>query len=246
MRGFHGYAIPDPRLQKRLMSQLRSGDARSAFLAGGEAIAASIFATRPNGTLLSCTHELADAMLGSMLVLDRSGSDEEPDRRVRFALAATSLSVMRPHAARACDHAVANAMGMSLGPAWSMDNSYTLAGRVLLSLLLDDALSASEAVDALVDRDRAGAAGVLVDWTVARTQRHGAAREAQCFHHLRLSLALTPGGGDGAALLMAGAAVVGNIGRRPRSDVLPWLDGVALDLDAMGTTRRDTSGALAG
>lgn len=239
MRAFRWVMHPASRVLDRLTALLRNGDSRTAFVTGGEALAAGLLATRGGiAPSLSAT-QLADAMVGSLLIVDRgTADDEDADRRVRLALATTVLSVARPHTARFCDGIVSIWLGLGLGSVRKMENPYALAGRVLLALLRNDADDASDAVDALIDIDRTGVGGILHDWVVARLQGHGNVREAACFHALRLSLSQTPGGGEGAALLIVGAAVVVERAGRPRSAVLDWLDAIAEDVETLGTTAR--------
>jgi hypothetical protein len=236
MIAFQWVVSPDRRVLKRLMGLLRQGDSRTAYALAGEALAGSLLG---NVDLPREADELADAMIGSMMLVEAAEPyDEDPERRVQLALSTAVLSVVRPHTARACDGVISVWMGLGIGSAHRVDDPYTMAARVLLHLFLGDSEAAAEAVDALVDIDRTGVGGVLHDWTVARLQNHGQDREAQCFHALRVSLAGAPGGGQSAALVVLGAAVLNAQAFRPRSEVLPWLSAVADDVFANGTTRR--------
>lgn len=229
MTAFGWIISPDRRLLGRLVQLLRTREGKGAFTTAGEALANSLLASRPMPLSVEA-EQLADAMVGSLLLVNAATADaEEPDRRVRLAVATIAMAVARPHTAAAAYHAVTTWVGTGIGCPRRQDNPYALACRVLLALWLDDNDTAANAIDTLVERDHTGVAGVLHDWVVARIQGHGADREAQCFDHLRLSLSQTPGGGDGAGLLLLAAAVVVDRMDRPLREVRSWLDGIACE-----------------
>lgn len=224
MSAFAWIVTPDRRLLGRLVQLLRTKDERSTYCVGGEALANALLAS--NGAPLPIEAEqLADAMVGSLLIVHAATADaEDADRRVRLAMSAAVVAAVRPHTATACADAMRLWLGYGIGSPRRHENGYALAARVLLSLWLDDADSAAEAVDALLEIDRTGTAGVLHDWVVARVQGHGVARETQCFDHLRLSLSQSPGGGHGAALIVLAGAVVVRRAGLPIRDLRAWLD----------------------
>jgi hypothetical protein len=239
MRAFDWVVCPDARVLRMLVGRLRQGDARTAFATAGEALAGSVLSNCQDGAVLEESRALADAMVGSLMLVEAATSTcEEPDRRCRLAMATTVLSVARPHAARACDGVVSLWIGSGIGSPRRMSDPYALAARVLLALLVDDAEGAADCADALNRARPLSVTGVLHDWTVARLQHHGAEREAQCFHHLRVAMAGTAGEGVGAALLLVGAVVAVQQAGQPRARVRAWLEGVAADVERAGTTRR--------
>lgn len=236
MIAFEWVVSPDKRVMQRLVGLLRQTDSRRAYATAGEALATALLASKP-GDLSEEARQLADAMLGSLLLVQRAAHDDEPEDRVRLALATAVLSVVRPHTESVCDSAIGAWIGFGIGsPRRMQDEPEALAARVLLALLVGDADHAAEAVDVLVDVDRSRIAGILYDWVVARIQGHGRDREAQCFHALRLALSHVSGEGYGAALIVVGAMIVHRTARLDRGAVARWLDRVATEVVQHGTT----------
>lgn len=73
-------------------------------------------------------------------------------------------------------------------PTSSPRDGFAYEFRALVALGTNDVEGAVVAVEGLIAHDEFGIGGVMHDWTVACRQRHGAAREAQCFDHLRVAL----------------------------------------------------------
>lgn len=215
--------LPDPRLMARLAIQVRFGDRTSAFMAGGDALATAILASRGGQPLPEWVEGLADAMVGALLLIQDHTIDDAPTSdRLRLSVAALVLSVLRPRCACATDGALSLWMNWGMGTPRCADDPDDLLRWTLLRLFLDDTDGAVEAVHALVDREPAGPGMVLYDWVVARVQGHGAAREEACFHHLRTLL-----GNESephAALLVVAAVVLNQSGALRRDRVLAWLD----------------------
>lgn len=227
MSAFAWIVTPDRRLLRRLVQLLRSRDERSTYCVAGEALANALLASRPE-PLSADAEQLADAMVGSLLIVHAATADaEDADRRVRLAMSAAVVAAARPHTATACADAMSVWIGTGIGSPRRHESGYALAARVLLSLWIGDVDTAAVAVDALLDIDRTGVAGVLHDWVVARVQGHGVERESRCFDHLRLSLSQSPGGGHGAALIVLAAAVVVRRAGLPMRDIAAWLDQAA-------------------
>ncbi len=226
------YAWPDPRLMQRLQRRVRAENGGRAFMAGGEALALGVLASRGDSGLPAWAEELADTMVGALLLVTDSTLDEATRcERVRLAVAAAVLSSIRPHARGACDAAIDTWMGWGVGPPDAKDPVDTLVGWALLCLLRRDAAAARCAVDALQDD---GVGLILQDWTRSVIQGEPVIREAQCFHHLRTHMAHFDS--RPAQLLMAAMVIQAGAGLR-REGVLRWLDRVAEELATEGTSR---------
>ena len=250
MRTFEWVMSPEPRVLARIQAVLRRArtsavtserrpGTHAAFITGGQALAAAILAHRPGGELPAAAEELADVMVGELLLVQAaSAGDGDADRRVRMAMAVEVLSLIRPQFARVCDPVAHLWTSTGLGAARGMDDPQVLVGRVLLALLRGDLDDAADSVEALADVDHEGVAGVMHDWTVACVQGHGPAREATCFHALRDAISRLTSHGDGPTLVLLAALVLLDRAHRPRTDVIRWLDGVVAEVQAIGTTRR--------
>ncbi len=225
---------PDHRIMERLAGLIRRGAGVTPFITAGHALANAIVASRGFGQLPRWADDLADAMVGSLiLVQQRSQVDSCPDRRVQLATAAAVLAMVRPRLERVCDGAITTWLGFGMAPAHCHDDATQLAARTLHFLRLDDTDAAADAVDALVDHGGVAAGMVLHDWTVSRVQGHGLSREVQCFHNLRLAL---NGAGNTASLQLLASLVVLRRAGRDGSEALHWLDQVATEIRVEGTS----------
>jgi hypothetical protein len=218
--------LPDARLMARLAIQVRFGDRIGAFMAGGDALALAALASAGGQSLPGWAHDLADAMVGALLLVeDHTIDDASAHDRLRLSSAALVLSVLRPRAACATDGAISLWMNWGMGTPRCADDAQDLLRWTLLRLFVGDLDGAVEAVHELVDREPSGAGMALYDWVVARVQSHGQARERECFGHLRTLLAAD--GSLDPALLVVAATVLNQAGPMRRDKVLPWLDGQA-------------------
>lgn len=155
-------------------------------------------------------------------------SADNPEERIRIAGAAAVLSIARPDLATRCDDLIAKWTGPGIGAPRHMVDPRILARRVLLAMAINDLEDASQSVEALGNLDsKGGMAGGLYDWVVARIQRHGVAREIQCFDHLKLALsdAWDNDAGDAMTLLL-GALLLATHGGLSRDHALKLLDAV--------------------
>ncbi len=235
MTPFGMVATPDERLMQRLVGLLRRGAGATPFITAGHALTNAVMATRGIGDLPDWAEDLADAMVGALiLVQQRTQGLENADIRVELATAAAVLGVVRPRVAPVCRGAITVWLGFGMPPARWQNDPNQLAARTLLFLALDDTDAAIKSIDALLEFGGAPANGVLHDWTVSRVQRHGPSREAQCFHNLRLALMGYPS----ATLQLLAAIVVMERMGRGCGDALGWLDQVAVDIRDAGTSCR--------
>jgi len=202
-------------------------------MAGGEALALGILASRGDGPLPEWAEQLADSMVGAILhVSERTLDEATRDERVRLSVAAAVLSAVRTHTQCACDAAIDTWMGWGVGSPTSDDAPETLVGWALLSLLRRDAPTALQAVRCLDGNNGVGL--ILQDWALKVMQEESVFREAESFHQLRVHMAHFDA--RPTQLLMAALVIQGGSGLR-RGGVLRWLDRVAEELAAEGTSR---------
>ena len=227
------YAWPDPRVMQRLQRRVRQSHGGRAFMAGGEALAMGILASRGDGPLPRWADELADSMVGALLlVCDQTMDEATRDERVRLSIAAAVVSALRPHTQSACDAAIDGWMGWGVGDPRPDDTDDTLVGWALLSLLRRDGVGAEQAVLCLSGDNGVGL--ILQDWANHVLAEDPIYREARCFHYLRVHM----GHFDArpTQLLVAALVIQSSSGLR-RSGVLRWLDRVAEELATEGTSR---------
>ena len=219
--------LPDPRLMRRLVEQLRSRDRVAAFEAAGDALAVALLGTPTGQGFPPWVDELADAMVGSLLLVEDETIDEaSPEQRLRLATAAIVLSTVRPRASSATDGAVSLWVAWGTGTPRCLRHETSLLQWTLLRLFLGDLEGAAEAVHVLLDRDASGPGWVLHDWVVSSLQGHGVARQAMCFQHLR-TVFTTSRGEAHPSLLIVAAVVLNQLGPMLRGEVLPWLHAQA-------------------
>ena len=231
-------ACPDPRLMERLTGRIRSRDGSAAsWRSGGEALALAILTSRGlQSSLPLWASDLADTMVGSTLrVLDNSVDHASVKDRVALGLAAATLSVARPHCTRVLDGAVDAWIGWTPEGPEVEHGEDVLAAWTMLHLMRGNTDAAAECAHVLCDADNTGVGLILHDWVVARIQGHGSQRELQSFHALRAVLSTT--GGFRPGLLIAAAATTTRVTGMKRRTTLEWLDRIALDLAADGTSR---------
>lgn len=186
MIAMHASLLPDRRLADRLDGLVRKTSSPRAFAAAGRVVTGALSA---HGDGPAWARHLADAMSDSLwLVQARTVLETDAMFRVELAAAAVALATVRPERRVSCLEAVRVWLGIDMSDPSEMTDPVSLAQRTLLALLIDDVSQAERCVAQLGVVELSGAGGVLHDWVVARRQRHGVLREAQCLHHLRLAL----------------------------------------------------------
>lgn len=231
-------AYPDPRLMERLTRRIRSRDGSpGSWITGGEALAVAVLTSRgPDSELPLWASDLADTMVGSLLrVLDRTVDDVSVEERVALALAAATLSVVRPHCTSVLNGAIDAWIGWTPEGPHAHHGPDVLSAWAMLALLRDDTETAVECAWALGEAGDAGVDLILHDWVVERVQGHGAQRELQSFHALRAVLSTR--GGLRPGLLIAAAATTARAMGQRRNTTLGWLDRIAVDLLEHGSSR---------
>lgn len=227
MNAFGCDCEPDPRIMDRLTWMVRRQARPRAFATAGAAVAQIVMVTRAERPLPEWAHHMADAMVGALVVTQaRSRGEEDPERLVQLATAAAVLSLVRPRFARACDSAIASWMGAGLGEPDDMCDSNLLVARTLLALFLDDLEQAADCIDLLMHQEPGGPGWALHDWLVARRADLGPARETECWHNLRVSLADACPECRPPVVLLATLTLWARLGV-PRSRAMLWLDEVA-------------------
>lgn len=227
--------LPDPRIVARLDGLVRRTGSPRAFAAAGAALEAAVLATCGAGPLPADFIALAEGMRGAlMLIQARTVAETDPEFRVDLAAAAAVLSVVLPHEQAACDGAVRGWMGLGMADPSYMSDARALGRRALLALLVDDVEQAAGAVAQL---GTGSVGGALYDWVIARRQRHGAARELECWHHLWL-LARDEDATRRNALVLLAALVAWDRTRAPRGRLVAWLDEI-LDPGAVDSGWRE-------
>lgn len=223
--------LPDPRLMRRLVEQLRTHDRVAAFEAAGEALAVALLGTPSGEPLPTWVDELADAMVGALLLVEDATIDQAgPEQRLRLATAAIVLSTVRPRASCATDAAVSMWVGWGTGTPRCLRFQSSLLQWTLLRLFLGDLDGAAEAVHVLLDRDTSGPGWVLHDWVVSSLQGHGLKRQEMCFQHLRTVFAASHGDAHPSLLIVA-AVILNQLGPMLRGEVLPWLHAQSPSLE---------------
>lgn len=216
-------SLPDPRIVARLDGLVRRTGSPRAFAAAGGALEAAVLGARGvaplPGDIVALAHGMRDAL---MLIQARTVEETDPAFRVDLAAAAAALSVVLPEARAACDGAVRGWMGLGLSDPSYQSDARVLSRRVLLALLVDDVEQAARAV-AQLGTD--GVCGALYDWVIARRQRHGPARELECWQNLWL-LARDEGVARRAGLVLLAALVAWDRTGAPRRRLLAWLDEI--------------------
>ncbi|MBT3220709.1 MAG: hypothetical protein HN348_16605 [Proteobacteria bacterium] len=182
---------PDPRLMQRLMWRVRQDASAASFIAAGDALGL-VLGTRSNRPLPMWTQQLANSAVGSILrVQDTTMDHASPLDRIRLSRAAAILSIICPRASAGCDAAISTWMGWGTMPFTAWDgktDGNILPTQILLAMFLDDLEQAMGCVNVLLDCEPNGLGLLMHDWVIARLQGHGQARDAQCFHHLWLTL----------------------------------------------------------
>jgi len=204
MTAMNASLLPDRRLANRLDGLVRKTSSPRAFAAAGRVVIGAL----GHGGGPRWARELCDAMSDSLwLVQARTVIEEDAAFRVELATAAMALASVRPERRVACLEAVRVWLGLGMIDATEMTDPVLLAQRALLALIIDDTWQAERCVAQLGLIELSGAGAVLHDWVVARRQRHGMLREAQCFHHLRLALSDASPGVRATVMLLATVAI---------------------------------------